>query len=65
MKKQGRKFKPKEEHYSRAYAVRFAPELVDFVNAQPNFSKFISGLVRREMERQKLQETCKDQNHEP
>jgi len=38
---------------SKVYAIRLDIDLVDFVRKQPNMSKFINELIRKEQQNQK------------
>lgn len=38
---------------SKVYAIRLDIDLVDFVREQPNMSKFINELIRKEQQNQK------------
>lgn len=50
-KRSYRRYKPITK--SKVYAIRLDIDLVDFVREQPNMSKFINELIRKEQQNQK------------
>lgn len=46
------KTKYKEPKKTRNYSIRFDYDMLDFIQEQPNLSKFINKLIRDEMDRQ-------------
>lgn len=50
-KRSYRRYKPVTK--SKVYAIRLDIDLVDFVREQPNMSKFINELIRKEQQNQK------------
>lgn len=45
------KRKYKEPKKTKVYSLRFDYDMLDFIEKQPNLSKFINTLVRKEMDR--------------
>lgn len=46
---------------TRVYSLRFDYDMLDFIEKQPNLSKFINTLIRKEMDRRVELETNEEQ----